>query len=323
MLRKILGRISCLHNKDAYCGVRNKSLGCFSYHQEHEYLSLIEKTLGNGELKTGRNGSTISHFGHQMRFSLKNGTIPLLTTKRVAWKTCLRELLWFIKGDTNNKHLQEKKVSIWNGNASRAFLDSRGLHGNAEGDLGPVYGHQWRFYNAKYTGTQANYTNEGVDQLQYVIDCLTGKHPTEDKYSRRLIVNAWNPCQLNEMALPPCHVLFQLYVNQQNELSCSLYQRSGDIGLGIPFNIASYSFLTHLIAHHVNLKPGEFIHTIGDCHIYDDHVDAMRKQLMRKPHEFPQLKICEKRADIGDYLEEDFDVLNYVFHKKIPMNMRV
>ena len=290
---------------------------------EYEYLDLIEKVLWYGDVKEGRNGKTISYFGHQMRFSLKDNTLPLLTTKKVAWKTCLRELLWFIQGSTNNKTLQDKNVKIWNGNASREFLDSRGLHHYEEGDLGPVYGHQWRFFNAKYTDRHTNYIGKGVDQLQYVIDCLQGNNPIEDKYSRRLIVSAWNPCQLNEMALPPCHVLFQFYVNQKDELSCSLYQRSGDVGLGIPFNIASYSFLTHLIAHHVGLRPGEFIHTIGDCHIYDDHIDAIRKQLDRKPYDFPCLKINTKRDYIDEYQEADFMVENYVFHKKLVMNMRV
>lgn len=293
------------------------------HHHEYAYLHLIDKVLWKGELKEGRNGKTLSHFGHQMRFSLKNNTLPLLTTKKVAWKTCLRELLWFIRGDTNNKHLQDKNVKIWNGNASREFLDSRGLHHYEEGDLGPVYGHQWRFFNAKYKNTHTNYNGKGVDQLQYVIDCLQGKNPMEDKYSRRLLVSAWNPCQLNEMALPPCHVLFQFYVNQKDELSCSLYQRSGDVGLGIPFNIASYSFLTHLIAHHTGLRAGEFIHTIGDCHIYDDHIDAMRKQMNRIPYDFPRLKINKKRELIDEYQESDFEVNDYRFHDKIVMNMRV
>ena len=290
---------------------------------EYEYLHLVEDVLNNGDVKRGRNGYTLSKFGAQMRFNLHNKTIPLLTTKKVAWKTCLRELLWFIRGDTDNEILQKQNVKIWNGNSSREFLDSRGLFNNEENDLGPVYGHQWRFFNAKYDDRYTDYSNMGVDQLEYVINTLKGLNPNEDKYSRRLIISAWNPCQLNEMALPPCHVLFQFYVNQKDELSCSLYQRSGDIGLGVPFNIASYSFLTHLIAHHVGLKTGEFIHTIGDCHIYDDHIEAMKEQTIRTPYTFPILHIKNKFDNINDYKDTDFEIENYKYHKKIQMDMRV
>ena len=183
------------HRPYVNMNVQKTASNIFQYHHEHEYISLIEKVLRDGEFKTGRNGRTLSYFGHQMRFSLKDSVIPLLTTKKVAWKTCLRELLWFINGDTNNKYLQEKNVKIWDGNASRSFLDSRGLHNNEEGDFGgPVYGHQWRFFNAKYEGTNIDYSGKGIDQLQYVIDCLKGCVTGEDKYSRRLIVSAWNPC---------------------------------------------------------------------------------------------------------------------------------
>jgi thymidylate synthase len=290
---------------------------------DRQYVNLVKKVLQEGEIKEGRNGKTISYFGAQMRFSLKNNTIPLLTTKRVAWKTCLRELLWFIQGDTNNTTLQNKNVKIWNGNGTRKFLDSRGLQHLKENDLGPVYGHQWRHFNAQYETCDTDYSGKGIDQLKQIIDMLSGKHTTEDKYSRRLVISAWNPCQLNEMALPPCHVMFQFYVNQQDELSCSLYQRSGDIGLGVPFNIASYSFLVHLIAHHTGLKPGEFIHTIGDCHIYDDHIDVLKEQINRESYSFPTIQILRKCENIDDYVEHDFHIENYKYHTKLNMNMRV
>jgi len=206
----------------------------FSNVEEKQYLGLISKIIKNGELQHGRNGNVYSSIGETMRFSLKDNTIPLLTTKKVAWKTCLKELLWFIKGDTNNKNLKNQNVKIWNGNASREYLDSRNLQYLKEDDLGPVYGHQWRFWNAQYSkekGCLETYKGKGIDQLQNIIDTL--KDP-EERYSRRIIMSAWNPEQLNEMALPPCHVLSQFKVTNQNELSCLLYQRSGDVGLGIP-----------------------------------------------------------------------------------------
>jgi thymidylate synthase len=211
-------------------------------HDENQYLNLIKDILEHGDMVKGRNGFAKTVIGSSMHFSLENNTIPILTTKKVAWKTCLKELLWFIRGSTSNKELQAENVKIWNGNASREFLDSRNLHHLEENDLGPVYGHQWRHFNAYYKNCEEDYSGEGVDQLQYIIDNL--KNP-ETRTSRRLVMSAWNPVQLDEMALPPCHVLVQFNVTKQNRLSCSLYQRSGDVGLGVPFNIASYSFLTH------------------------------------------------------------------------------
>jgi len=291
--------------------------------EEKQYLGLISSILDTGEFQQGRNGNVYSSIGKSMRFSLKNNTIPLLTTKKVAWKTCLKELLWFIKGDTNNKLLKDDNVGIWNGNGTREFLDSRGLYHLNEDDLGPVYGHQWRYWNAPYSkklGCLENYDGKGIDQLQNVIDILN--HPT-DRYSRRIIMSSWNPEQLNEMALPPCHVLSQFKVTNDNELSCILYQRSGDIGLGIPFNIASYSFLTHLLAKHCNLKAKEFIHFIGDAHIYDDHCDILKQQINREPYPFPQLIIENKCDDINNYELEDFTIKNYYYCDALKMDMRV
>ena len=296
-----------------------KSFTCEN-EEEKQYLNLINDIISKGSLEKGRNGNTYVIIGGAMHFSLENNSIPLLTTKKVAWKTCLKELLWFVRGQTNNKILTEQKCNIWKGNASREFLDSRGLVNNEEDDLGPVYGHQWRYFNATYTNCNADYSNKGVDQLQYIINQL--KDP-KTRNSRRLVMSAWNPCQLNEMALPPCHVLVQFNVTQGNKLSCSMYQRSGDVGLGVPFNIASYSFLTHLIAKHCDLEAHEFLYHLGNAHIYDDHVDALKEQLTRVPHNFPKIKINVKRDNINDYNLEDFEIEDYKYHGVIKMKMRV
>jgi thymidylate synthase len=287
-------------------------------HDENQYLNLIKDIINEGSLIEGRNGNTLAVFGSAMHFSLENNVIPLLTTKKLAWKTCLKELLWFIRGSTNNEELQKQNVKIWNDNASRDFLDSRGLHHLKENDLGPVYGHQWRFFNAEYTNCHTDYTGKGVDQLKYIIDNL--KHPT-NRYSRRLVMSAWNPCQLDQMALPPCHVLAQFNVIN-NKLSCSLYQRSGDVGLGVPFNIASYSFLTHLLAKHCDLEASDFNYYLGNTHIYDDHIPELKSQLTRKPYTFPTLMIKNTYDDINKYTIDDFDVFEYTYHDVIKMKMR-
>ena len=293
--------------------------GMDKLHPEEQYLQLIRDILSEGVMENGRNGNVLTVFGSAMRFSLENDIIPILTTKKVAWKTCLKELLWFICGDTSNIRLQQQNVKIWNGNGSRDFLDSRGLHHLKEGDLGAVYGHQWRFFNAEYETCDTDYTGKGVDQLQYVIDNL--KNP-ETRNSRRLLVSAWNPCQLDQMALPPCHVLMQFNVIGGDKLSCALYQRSGDVGLGVPFNIASYSFLTHIIAKHCGLKPYEFIYHLGNAHIYDDHIESLKMQVDRKPYEFPTLKIKQQRENINDYTMGDFELSEYKTHETIKMEMR-
>lgn len=287
-------------------------------HDENQYISLISDILLHGEEIVGRNGTTKAVFGAAMVFNLEDGTLPLLTTKKVAWKTCLKELLWFIKGCTDNDVLRKQKVKIWDGNASREFLDSRGLNHLEEGDLGPVYGHQWRHFNAEYKTRHDDYSGKGVDQLQYVIDQL--KDP-EKRSSRRIIMSAWNPCQLNEMALPPCHVLCQFNVIG-DKLSCSLYQRSGDVGLGVPFNIASYSFLTHLLAKHCGLQAHEFVYYLGNTHIYDDHYKPLEEQILKKPYPFPKITINTKKDDINDYVLEDFIVKDYKHHEVIKMEMR-
>jgi thymidylate synthase len=286
--------------------------------EEMQYINLVKDILNKGNVEVGRNGTTISLFGASMRFSLKDDRIPILTTKRVAWKTCLKELLWFISGKTNNNILKEQGVHIWDGNASQEFLESRGLDHYMDGELGPIYGHQWRHFNAEWTG-DGDYSGKGIDQLQEIIDQL--KNP-QTRTSRRLIMTAWNPCQLANMALPPCHIMCQFNVHGGNQLSCALYQRSGDVGLGICFNIASYSFLTHLLAKHCGLEACEFVYFLGNAHIYDDHVDAMKEQILRQPFDFPKVEIKQMRENINDYELSDFEISGYKSYDKIKMNMR-
>jgi thymidylate synthase len=286
--------------------------------EEQQYLDLITDILFNGSLDEGRNGKVLSLFGKTMRFSLQYNTIPILTSKKVAWKTCLKELLWFVKGQTDNKILQDQNVKIWNDNASREFLDSRNLHNLNVNDLGPIYGHQWRYFNAMYKDCNTDYTGKGVDQLQYIIDNLKDE---KTRYSRRLVMSAWNPCQLDEMALPPCHILVQFNVSHGNKLSCALYQRSGDVGLGVPFNIASYAFLTHMIAKHCNLEPYEFIHNLGNAHIYKEHIEALTEQRNRKTYSFPKINIKNTHANINDYIVDDFEIIDYKYNGPVQMKM--
>ena len=287
------------------------------------YLKLVSNIIKYGNKQVGRNGNTINHIGSTLRFSLENNKMPILTTKKLAWRACLKELIWFKNGGTNTDYLLNNKVKIWDGNSSREFLDSRGLYDYREGELGPIYGYQWRNWNKEYVN-ESNLMRDlkykdGIDQLQNIIDSLKDENK---RYSRRLIMTAWNPEQLEEMALPPCHVLCQFHVTNKNELSCSLYQRSGDVGLGVPFNIASYSFLTHILAKHCDLKPKEFIHFIGNAHIYDDHIEPLKKQIDRVPYEFPDI-IVNKRDSIDDYSFNDIKVNNYKYYPGIKMNMRV
>lgn len=286
--------------------------------EEQQYLNLIGHILKHGIERSDRTGvGTIGIFGHQMRFSLANNTYPLLTTKRVFYRGVVEELLWFIRGDTNAHHLSSRGVHIWDANGSRQFLDSRGLYDREEGDLGPVYGFQWRHFGAQYTTMHADYHGQGVDQLQRVIDTiLTNPH------DRRLIISAWNPMELDNMALPPCHMFCQFYV-AQGRLSCQLYQRSCDMGLGIPFNIASYALLTIMIAHVTGLEPGEFIHCLGDAHVYLNHIEALQEQIRREPRPFPKLFIKRSVERIEDFTIEDFDLVGYEPYGKIAMTMAV
>jgi thymidylate synthase len=292
--------------------------------EEYQYLNLIRDILDKGTWEEGRNGRTKSIFGNMMRFSLKDGQIPILTTKKTAWKTCLKELLWFIRGETDNKLLQAQGVHIWDGNTTREFLDSRGLHLYPEGMIGPGYGYQWRNFGASYncfTGKAIDgieHPFNGVDQLQQIIDAL--KDPKQ-RTSRRLVMTAWNPKQLDQMALPPCHIFCQFNVHDGNKLSCSMYQRSCDEFLGQPINIASYSFLTHLLAKHCGLEAYEFVYFMGNCHIYENSVDACKLQLTRKPYKFPTVSIKQVRENINDYQVEDFEIHNYQCHEAIKVAM--
>ena len=250
-----------------------------------QYLDLANRILTEGNRRDDRTGTgTISIFGHQMSFDLKEG-FPLLTTKKLHTKSIIYELLWFLKGDTNVHYLQEHGVRIWN-----EWADENG-------NLGPVYGHQWRSWPDHNGGT--------IDQIANVIDQI--KHNPQ---SRRLIVSAWNVADIDQMKLPPCHTMFQFYV-ANGELSCQLYQRSGDVFLGVPFNIASYALLTMMMAQVCVLKPGKFIHTLGDAHLYLNHLDQIREQLTRTPYPLPTMKINPDVKNIEDFVYEDFQLENY------------
>ena len=250
-----------------------------------QYLDLLHRILEEGKVKTDRTGTgTKSIFGHQMRFNLEDG-FPVLTTKKLHLKSIIYELLWFLKGDTNVKYLQEHGVSIWN-----EWADENG-------DLGPVYGHQWRSWPDHRGGT--------IDQIQNVID-LIKHHPD----SRRMLVTAWNPADISEMVLPPCHCLFQFYV-ADGRLSLQLYQRSADTFLGVPFNIASYALLLQMMAQVTGLKAGDFIHTTGDTHLYLNHIEQAKLQLTRTPRELPQMKLNPDVKSLFDFKYEDFELLNY------------
>jgi len=250
------------------------------------YLDLLKYVLEHGEQRNDRTGvGTISVFGTQIRIDISK-YFPLLTTKKVHFKSIAYELLWFLRGDTNIKYLQDHNVKIWN-----EWADEKG-------DLGPVYGAQWRHWKCA--------DGRIIDQIKNVIQGLQ-----QDPFGRRHIVSAWNVGEINQMALPPCHSFFQFYVSNQGTLSCQLYQRSGDLFLGVPFNIASYSLLTYMVAQVCHLKPGVFVHTLGDAHIYKNHLDQVNTQLSREPRQLPLLKLTPGIASIDDFTFEDFQVENY------------
>lgn len=262
-----------------------------------QYLDLMRYILENGERKDDRTGTGIlSSFGHQLRFNLREG-FPLVTTKKVHLKSIIHELLWFLKGDTNVRYLQENGVRIWN-----EWADE-------EGNLGPVYGAQWRSWRG------AN--GETIDQIKNVLHQIKN-----DPSSRRIIVNSWNVGQLDEMALAPCHALFQFYV-VNGKLSCQLYQRSADIFLGVPFNIASYALLTHMIAAVTNLEVGDFVHTFGDAHLYLNHLEQAKRQLEREPYPLPQLKFQRIPESLFDFKYEDIVLVNYQAHPHIKAKVSV
>jgi thymidylate synthase len=273
--------------------------------EEYQYLNLVADIIRTGNKKEDRTGvGTLSKFGTLMRFNLRDNTIPLLTTKSVFWSGILEELLWFIKGDTNSNHLSSKGVHIWDANGKAT-----------NGDLGPIYGFQWRHFGAKYETMDTDYTGHGIDQLAECIEKI--KTSPND---RRMIMSSWNPTDLSKMALPPCHVLCQFYV-ADGKLSCLMYQRSCDLGLGVPFNIASYSLLTILIAHVCKLQLGEFVYTMGDTHVYTNHVEPLQVQLQRTPRSFPKVVIKREVVSIDDFRSEDIELVGYLPYPKIKMEM--
>ncbi len=291
---------------------------------EAGYCQLVASTMRTGVSIPGRNGSVRSTFGACVSYDLTEGRIPVFTTKKVAWKTCLRELLWFLRGGTDAKELDAAGCKIWNANGSRSFLDGRGLTDYPEGVLGPVYGWQWRAFNAPYDANNPT-RRGGVDQLKQVLDAMANPNT---RYSRRHLVSAWNPSQLDQMALPPCHVLFQFHVVPPGEaetaplLHCSLYQRSADLGLGVPFNVTSYGFLTHMVARKLGFRPGRLYHHIGDAHVYENHIEALGEQLCRAPLDPPRLEqtwSCDLELD--QIKESDITLLGYTPLAVIKMPM--
>lgn len=262
-----------------------------------QYLDLMRHVMNHGVRKDDRTGTgTLSVFGHQMRFDLSQG-FPLLTTKKMHTKSVIYELLWFLRGDTNIRYLQEHGVSIWDEWA------------DGEGDLGPIYGSQWR----SWPGPDGRH----IDQISQVV-----REIRENPDSRRLIVSAWNVSELDHMALPPCHLLFQFYV-AQGRLSCQLYQRSADIFLGVPFNIASYALLTQMVAQVTGFKPGEFVHTLGDAHLYLNHLEQVRTQLAREPRPLSAMRLNPERTSLFDFDFDDFELLNYDPHPSIKAPVAV
>lgn len=275
----------------------NNELGSLKFTPVKQYLDLLQHVLNNGAPREDRTGTgTLSVFGHQMRFDLSEG-FPALTTKKLHLKSIIHELLWFLQGETNVKYLQENGVRIWN-----EWADDKG-------ELGPIYGYQWRSWPTP--------KGEHVDQISRAIDQIKN-----NPLSRRIIVSAWNVGQLDEMNLPPCHILFQFYVND-GKLSCQLYQRSADIFLGVPFNIASYALLTMMMAQVTGLKPGDFVHTLGDAHIYNNHMEQVKLQLTREPYPLPQMKINPDVKSIFDFKYEDFELVNYQAHPHIKGKVSV
>jgi thymidylate synthase len=297
-----------------------------------QYKELLQDILDNGEVKDDRTGvGTYSVFGRNIRFDLRRG-FPAVTTKKLAWKACVGELLWFIEGSSDERRLaelthgtSEGKVTIWTPNAEAPYWKPKAKF---EGDLGRVYGVQWRHWNKYRTEKDMGEAHKGgtrlavdkieVDQLASLIKGLT-----EDPNGRRHILSAWNVSELDEMALPPCHVMSQFYVNKNKELSCHMYQRSVDVFLGLPFNIASYALLTHLLAHHCNLKVGELVISTGDTHIYKDHIEQVKEQLTRETYPLPTLMLNASKNSIFEMTMEDIHLENYESHGPIKAPMAV
>ncbi len=278
-----------------------------------QYHDLLRLVLEHGKDREDRTGTgTRGIFGHQMRFDLREG-FPLLTTKKLHVKSIIHELLWFLRGETHVKPLQDAGVRIWN---EWATAEQTARFGRQEGDLGPVYGHQWRNYGATKR-PDGTYERDGVDQIKRVLADIV-----EKPHSRRLIVTGWNPKEADQVALPPCHTLFQFYV-ADGELSCQLYQRSADIFLGVPFNIASYALLTMMVAHVTGLRPGDFVHTFGDAHLYKNHLEQAKLQLGREPRKLPRMILSPGVKDLFSFRYEDFTLEGYDPHPHIAAEVSV
>lgn len=278
-----------------------------------QYLNLLNQVLEQGGQKSDRTGTgTVSVFGHQMRFDLNQG-FPIVTTKRVHFRSVAIELLWFLRGDTNVQYLQDNKVSIWN---EWSTAEQTARFGRPAGELGPVYGHQWRNFGAT-KNTDGSYNHDGFDQLAWLINEIK-----TNPDSRRLIVSGWNPTEANQVALPPCHTLFQFFV-QNGKLSCQLYQRSADIFLGVPFNIASYALLTHMVAQVCGLGLGEFIWTGGDCHLYSNHIEQAELQLSREPLPLPKLRLNPAIDNLFNFSFDDMELIDYQHHAAIKADVAV
>lgn len=287
--------------------------------EEQMYLNLMEKIMTHGRVKTDRTGvGTRSLFGERLTFSLQENQLPVMTSKKVPVSIVLKELLWFIRGETDNTKLKEQNVHIWDKNGSRETLDRLGFQDRQEGDLGPVYGYQWRHWGASYPNREG-----GIDQLQTIVHMLK-----TDSHSRRMILNAWNVSDLSKMALPPCHLMCQFYATSHTppRLSCNLYQRSGDVFLGVPFNITSYSALTHIVAHMADMQAHELNMFFGDVHLYTNHIQQATEQLSRKPlYPFPKLHVrfAESGPDLDQLSIDDLEVTGYQSHSKITADMAV
>jgi dihydrofolate reductase/thymidylate synthase len=284
-------------------------------HPEYEYLRLLEEVYYTGERRATRNAETISKFGTALEFDVEKHGFPLLTTKKMFHKGILKELLWFIKGRTDSNELSRDGVNIWKGNTTREFLDSIGLAHYPEGCAGPIYGYQWRHFNAPYDPVAMTNKEPGVDQLMGIVEEIR-KSPT----SRRLVMSGWNPAQMPQMCLPPCHVLYQFYVDS-GKLCCQMYQRSADLFLGLPFNIASTSLLTYIIASMTNYNVGKIRISIGDAHIYSDHSSNVLEQITRTPLAFCKLVMKNKREKLEDWQYEDFSIEGYTSHEALRAPM--
>lgn len=287
--------------------------------EEYQYLDLAKKIIETGDLRDNRtNFKTLGLFCEKITFSLRDGKFPLLTTKKMFFRAIVEELLWMLRGETNSEELNKKQIKIWNYNGSREFLDSQGFVNKSEGDLGPIYGFQWRHWGAEYKDHKTDYSGQGIDQIAKIIDDLKN-----NPFSRRIILSAWNVSDLPEMALPPCHCFMQFYVTKSKELSGCLYQRSADVGLGVPFNIASYSLLLNIIANMSDLKCGDFNYVLGDMHIYENHIEQLKEQIKRTPFDSPKIKINKKITleNLSELEFSDFELENYKSHSNVNMEV--